>query len=333
MSDRADGRAPALLVLGSPDDASLARVRDLPGWRIGIGPDAGALTTALGGTEDLARAEVLLVASRHRDALTELLPLAPRLRWVHSRSAGIDHLVSPALRAAQVVMTNGRGVFSAALAEFALAGILHFLRGVPRMQRAQLARRWEPFEPEPLGGKTLGLVGYGDIGQAVARRARAFDMEVLAVRRSLASASDGLAVRFLRGADGLREMMRASDAIVVVAALTPETQGLVSASLIGAMRPQAVLVNVARGEIVDETALTAALAAHRLRGAALDVFAEEPLPAGHALWGLDNVLLSPHCADNVPGWLDAAVQVFLDNLERFRRGEPLLNRVDPARGY
>jgi phosphoglycerate dehydrogenase-like enzyme len=201
------------------------------------------------------------------------------------------------------------------------------------MQRAKDARRWEPYEPEALRGKTLGLVGYGDIGQAVAQRARAFDMSVLAVRRRTAVEDDGRGVRFLQGPGALLELMRASDAVVVVAALTSETRGLVSAEAIAALRPQAVLVNVARGPVVDEPALVEALRARRLRGAVLDVFSEEPLPPEHPLWALDNVLLSPHCADNVPGWLDSAVAVFLENLDRFRRGEPLRNRVDPARGY
>ena len=322
-----------LLVLGSPKDASLSPLRDLADVRVGLGPDAAAIAESLGGSAALEEAEVLLVASRRRDALAELLPHAPRLAWVHSRSAGIDHVMSPALSETKAIMTNGRGVFSPALAEFAMAGILHFLKDVPRMQRAKEARKWEPYEPEALRGKTLGLVGYGDIGQAVARRARAFDMTVLAVRKRVVTDDDGLGVRFLQGPGALLELMRASDAAVVVAALTAETRGLVSAEAIAALRPRSVLVNVARGPVVDEPALVEALRAGRLRGAVLDVFAEEPLPPEHPLWGLDNLLLSPHCADNVPGWLESALTVFLDNLERFRRGEPLRNRVDPARGY
>jgi phosphoglycerate dehydrogenase-like enzyme len=320
-----------VLVLGSPEDTSLTPVRELKDIRVGLGPDAASIADSLGGTQALREAEALLVATRHREAVAELLVQAPRLRWVHSRSAGIDHLMSPALRTAPVVMTNGRGVFSAALAEFALAGILHFWKDVPYMQRAQAEGRWAPFAPLALGGKVLGLVGYGDIGQAVARRARAFDMKVVAVRRSAASTEDD--VRFLQGPRALHELMRTCDAVVVVAALTPETQGLVSREAIAAVPEHAVLVNVARGGLIDEPALVEALQARRLRGAALDVFAEEPLPPGHAFWTLDNVLLSPHCADNVPGWLEAAVAVFLDNLARFQKGEPLLNPVDPSRGY
>jgi phosphoglycerate dehydrogenase-like enzyme len=322
-----------LLVLGSPKDTSLSPVRDLKDIRVGLGPDAASIAASLGGTEALREAEALLVATRHREVVAELLAQAPNLKWVHSRSAGIDHLMSPALRDAPVVMTNGRGVFSAALAEFALAGVLHFWKDVPYMQRTQAEKRWAPFAPLALGGKTLGLVGYGDIGRAVARRARAFDMNVIAVRRSAASGEDDLGTRFLQGAGALLELMRTSDAVVVVAALTAETEGLVSAEAIAALPPHAVLVNVARGALIDEGALVEALRARRLRGAALDVFVEEPLPAGHAFWTLDNVLLSPHCADNVPGWLESAVSVFLDNLARFQRGEPLANRVDPARGY
>jgi phosphoglycerate dehydrogenase-like enzyme len=322
-----------LLVLGSPEDSSLTPVSHLKGIRVGLGADATAIAQSLGGTEALREAEALLVATRHREALADLLGQASGLRWIHARSAGIDHLMSPALHSSQALVTNGRGVFSASLAEFALAGILHFWKDVPYMQRTQAEGRWAPFAPEALGGKTLGLVGYGDIGQAVARRARAFDMKLLAVRRRAGAEDDGNGVRFLTGPGAVVELMRTSDAVVVVAALTPETQGLVSREALAVLPPHAVLVNVARGGLIDEPALVEALRARRLRGAALDVFAEEPLPPGHAFWTLDNVLLSPHCADNVPGWLDAAVAVFLENLARFRRGEPLLNRVDPARGY
>jgi phosphoglycerate dehydrogenase-like enzyme len=322
-----------LLVLGSPQDRSLHPVRELEDVRVGLGTDAAAIAESLGGFEAVQEAEVLLVARARRETLAEVLAHAPRLRWVHARSAGIDHLVSPALLAAPIVMTNGKGTFSASLAEFALAGILHFLKDIPRMQRAKAARRWEPYEPDALGGKTLGLVGYGDIGRAVAQRARAFDMTVLAVRRRATTEHDELGVRFLVGPGALEDLMRASDAVVVATALTPETRGLVSAEAIAALRPQAVLVNVARGAVLDEPALVEALRARRLRGAVLDVFSEEPLPPDHPLWALDNVLLSPHCADNVPGSLDSAMAAFLDNLARFRRGEPLRNRVDLARGY
>ena len=320
-----------VLVLGSPKDTSLAPVRELSGVRVGFGADLAGIAASLGGIEGVREAAVLLVATRQREVLAELLSEATGLRWIHARSAGIDHLMSPALHGSQALVTNGRGVFSASLAEFALGGILHFWKGVPEMVRAQGEGRWAPFAPLALGGKTLGLVGYGDIGQAVARRARAFDMQVVAVRRSTTASEDG--VRFLHGDGAVVELMRSSDGVVVVAALTPETQGLVSREAIAALPPHAVLVNVARGGLIDEPALVEALRARRLRGAALDVFVEEPLPPGHPFWTLDNVLLSPHCADNVPGWLEAAVAVFLSNLERFRRGEPLLNRVDAARGY
>jgi phosphoglycerate dehydrogenase-like enzyme len=323
-----------VLVLGSPEDHSLSRLHQLPGVRAGIGRDADAIAEALGAQGVLLEeAEVLLVAGGGKHKLADLLSRAPRLAWVHSRAAGIDHLLSPALLAAPVILTNGSGAFSDSLAEFALAGILHFAKDVPRLQRAQAAQLWEQFEPRLLKGATLGLVGYGSIGRAVARRARALDMNVIAVRRRQDGDDDGLGVRFLKGPGGLLDLMRTSDAVVVVSALTAETRGLVSREALAALQPHAVLVNVARGALVDEPALIDALREHRLRGAALDVFVEEPLPKGHPLYALDNVLLSPHCADNVPGWLEGAVDVFLDNLERFRRGQPLRNRVDPARGY
>ena len=186
---------------------------------------------------------------------------------------------------------------------------------------------------QPLAGRTLGVVGYGDIGREVARRAHALGMRVVALRRRPElSAGDPLADELL-GEDRLLELMARADDVVVATPLTPRTRGLVGRDAIAALKPTAVLVNVGRGPVVDEQALVEALAAGRIRGAALDVFETEPLPAGHPLWTLPNVLLSPHCADHVPGWVEAATRAFLDELERYRRGEPLRNVVDKTHGY
>jgi phosphoglycerate dehydrogenase-like enzyme len=258
---------------------------------------------------------------------------APGLRWIHARSAGLDRVLVPEVVASPAVVTNGRGAFSPALAEFALAALLFFAKDMRRLVAQQAARTWEPFDMERLEGRTVGIVGYGDIGRAVAARLRPLGVEILALRRRPAlSAGDSL-VKETFSRDRLVDLMARSDGVVVAAPLTPQTRRLVGREAIAAMKPSAVLVNVGRGEVVDEEALVEALEEERIRGAALDVFETEPLAPGHAFWRLPNVLVSPHCADHVPGWVDEAIRVFLRQLERFRRGEPLKDVVDKAAGY
>jgi phosphoglycerate dehydrogenase-like enzyme len=178
-----------------------------------------------------------------------------------------------------------------------------------------------------LRGATMGIVGYGDIGKACASRAQALGMRVLAVRRN----PDKTRGEF--GPDGLIDMIRQCDYVVASAPLTPETRGMIGVREIAAMKPTAVLMNVGRGPVIDETALIPALAEKRIRGAALDVFTHEPLPPEHPFFTFDNVLLSPHCADNTPTWNEEAMRFFLQNFDRFAKNEPLLNVVDKHAGY
>jgi phosphoglycerate dehydrogenase-like enzyme len=180
----------------------------------------------------------------------------------------------------------------------------------------------------------VGIVGYGDIGRAVATRVRALGMRVLGVKRHGPPArnDDPLAER-IYGPEGLIEMISRSDYVVVAAPLTPETMGLIGEPEIAAMKPDAVLINVGRGPVIEEAALVKALSEKRIKGAALDVFDTEPLPEGHPFYKLENVLLSPHCADHTPDWLDQAMRFFLAQFERFRKGEPLRNVVDKKLGY
>jgi len=174
-------------------------------------------------------------------------------------------------------------------------------------------------------------VGYGDIGRAIAERARPLGMRVLALRRS-APGTDPLADEFV-APERLPDLMARSDYVAVALPLTSETRRFVDRRAIAAMKPSAVFVNVGRGPVVDEEALIEALEAKRLRGAALDVFVNEPLPSGHPFYRMENVLLSAHCADHTRTWRDDAVRLFLDNLSRFRSGTPLRNVVDKTRGY
>jgi phosphoglycerate dehydrogenase-like enzyme len=277
--------------------------------------------------------DAIFVCSVGRKVVELALGLAPGLRWIHSRSAGVEYLMFPAVTDSPVPLTNARGVYSASLGEFVMAAVLFFAKDFPRMRRSQAARTWDPFDVDWARGKTMGIVGYGDIGRAAAERARAFGMKVLALRRNLEAAQKDPLVDEAIPLERKADLMARSDYVVVTAPLTPETRGLVGPAEIAAMKPTGVLINVGRGPIVDEAALLSALQQGRIRGAALDVFTTEPLPSEHAFYGLDNVLLSPHCADNTPGWLEGSMHFFLENLERFRSGQPLLNLVDKGRGY
>ncbi len=317
-----------VLVLAPPADSSLRVLAPAPaGVRFVIGNRLEDLEEAA------PEAEAACLVFGGRGLLEPVFARAPRLRWVHTGWAGLDGTLFPALVESPVVMTNSRGVFSAALAEFAMLGVLFFAKDLRRMLASQAAARWEPYEVEEVRERTLGILGYGDIGKAVAERARGLGLRVLAVRRD-ASASEGDSfVDEVMTADRRVEMVARCDYVVLSLPGTEQTRGLFGAAEIAALKPTAVVVNVGRGSTVDEPALVDALARGRIRGAALDVFAEEPLPAGHPFWSLGNVLVSPHTADRTATWRDEAMRLFLDNLGRFRRGERLTNVVDKRRGY
>ena len=317
---------PVFWVVAAPDDPSLLPLRALDGAAtIVVGRDAAAFAAA-------PRPDALLFATGNLAVFEAVWRAAGGgVRWGHSRFAGVEHVLFPELVASDVVVTNGRGAFARALAEFTIGALLFFTKQLRRMMDAQRAGVWEPFEPGELHGKTLGVVGYGAIGRATAELARAFGMRVVATRRSPErSADEPIEVLPMTRT---REVFERSDHVLVAAPLTPETRGLVGARELAAMKAHGVLVNVGRGPVVDEAALLEALGANRILGAALDVFDVEPLPAGHPFYRSDRVLLSPHCADRVPGWLEAATEVFVENARRFARGDALANVVDKRLGY
>ena len=318
-----------VLVLGAPTDRRLGMLDALPEETcLAIGDSAAAFRLSA------ATADVIFNWSGTRALLREVLAMAPRARWVHTRSAGLDDLLFPELAAHPAVLTNASGAFSPSLGEFVLGAILYFAKDFRRLVRNQSAGVWEQFDVPFVEGQTVGIVGYGDIGRAVAARVRAMGMRVLALKRHAAppGQADPLAER-IYGPEGLREMLAQCDYVVIAAPLTAETRGMLGAAELVAMRREAVLVNVGRGSVIDEPALVQALSRGLIKGAALDVFDCEPLPAGHAFYQLENVLLSPHCADHTPDWMERAMRFFLAQFERFRAGEPLLNVVDKKLGY
>jgi phosphoglycerate dehydrogenase-like enzyme len=282
----------------------------------------------------LAEVNILFNWSGSRELLREVFQAAPKLAWVHSRNAGLDNLLFPELVASSVPLTNGTGIFSPSLGEFALLSMLYFAKDVPRLRRQQAAGTWEQFDMLPIERRTVGIVGYGDIGREVATRARAMSMRVLALKRHppAADADPGLVDAYYV-TDQLMKMLPLCDYVVVSAPLTEETRHMVGAEAFAAMKPETVLINVGRGPVVDQAALIQALQERRIKGAGLDVFEEEPLPAGSPLYAMENVLLSPHCADHHAEWLDDAVRFFVAQYERFASGEPLKNVVKKQLGY
>jgi phosphoglycerate dehydrogenase-like enzyme len=322
-------RSDTLLVLAGPAEPELTMLAKLPQeTTIAVGDSAEAFARAA------PEANVILNWSGSGALLREVFAMCPRVEWVHSRAAGLDGQLFPELVESPVPLTNGRGVFSESLGEFALGAMLFFAKDFRRMLRNQAAGVWEPFDIVELAGATLGVIGFGDIGRAVGWRARALGMRVLAVKRH-APAGGGaeLSAEAVWPPERMLEMIPLCDYLVVATPLTPETVGLVGGREIAAMKPGGVLINLGRGPVVDEAALVRALSERQIRGAALDVFDREPLPAGHPFYSLDNLLLSPHCADHTPGWLDDAMRFFLAQYGRFHRGEPLLNVVDKRLGY
>ena len=317
-----------VVVLGNPSASHLKLLERLPDTvrLIATGDEEHALAQA-------PEADVIVCDMGKAKLLKAMLPVAAKLKWVHSVSAGVEALLFPEMLEHPATLTNGRGAYKRSLAEFVIAGAMYFAKCMPRLLADQKAHKWEQFFMEELYGTTMGIVGYGEIGRACAEKAKAFGMKVLALRRRPElSSSDPLVDRVYTHAE-LHEMLAQCDYIVAAAPNAPGTFDLLSEAEFAVMKPNAVIMNVGRGPVINEKAMVAALSSGKIRGAALDVFDVEPLLAGHPLFDLPNVLISPHSADRVTGWLEIAVEVFLDNFARFEKGEELTNVVDKKAGY
>jgi len=274
------------------------------------------------------------------DLTDDHLARAHQLRWLSSVAAGLEEIATPALLARGIAITNASGVHGPNIAEHLMAMILIFTRGFPKLFRAQLARRWErdlksrSDGPGELTGKTLLIVGLGRIGEALAVRARPFGVHVVAVKHDPGSRHDaGVGVDELLPVGALDDALERADHVCLTVPLTRATHHLMDARRLGRMRPGAFLYNVSRGAVIDQAALVEALRAGKLAGAGLDVFEEEPLPAGSPLWDLDNVILTPHVAGVTPLYYQRTAALFADNLDRFLSARPLANRFEPERGY
>jgi phosphoglycerate dehydrogenase-like enzyme len=257
----------------------------------------------------------------------------PNLKWAQLASAGVDRVLkSPEVMNRDVVLTNASGVHAIPISEHILSLMFSFARNLPQHMRSQLAGKWErQAEIIELEGSTVGLIGVGKIGEKTAQKAKALNMKVLGVRRNPDRSSPY--VDKMVGPDGLHDVLAASDWVVVTAAGTTETDGLIGEPELAVMKKSAVIINVARGSLIREDALVRALQEKRIAGAGLDVFETEPLPEDSPLWQMPNVIITPHVAGGTPNYIDRLMDIFVENLKRYQAGEPLINVVDKNLGY
>lgn len=288
-------------------------------------------TTADSLSEDLRGARGLLLWDFFSRAVSEAWGSADQLEWIHVAAAGVDSLLFDDLVDSEVVVTNAQGTFDRPIAEFVLAAVLSRAKDFPRSLRFQHQRHWEHRETQKVAGLTALVIGTGAIGREIARLLRAVGVEVFGAGRTARSGDADFGE--VIASDQLTEHVGRADVVVNAAPLTPQTTGLIDADVLAAMAPDSHLINIGRGESVDETALVAALDDGPLGFASLDVFEVEPLPQDSPLWGREDVLISAHMSGDVVGWRDALAEQFLDNARRFAAGETLRNVVDKRKGY
>ena len=329
---------PAAIAL-SPILSARYRQRDLE--RIAAAaPGSRLVSVSLEGLADgdLSDVEVLLRGPLPAAIFDRLIARCPRLKWVHSATAGVERVLTPAALQRRLAITNARGVFSVPIAEYVMLMILAVSRRLPQLLELQRERTWQPLESRELRDVTVGVVGLGSIGHCVAQLASAFGSRVVAVRRDVAGEGDepgatSADLAEVLPPERLPELMAQSDFVVLALPLTPDTESLFDGALLAHAKAGAWLINVARGRLVDERALVRALREGPLGGAVLDTFREEPLPPDSPLYSLPNVIVTPHTSWSSGGVLDRSIDLFCENLGRFARGEQLHNLVDPDVGY
>jgi phosphoglycerate dehydrogenase-like enzyme len=350
--DGPDG-VPTAIAL-SPILSARWRSRDLERIREAA-PGSRIVTVSVEGLADgpLDDVEVLLRGFLSAEAFDRVLSRAPRMRWVHSASAGVERVLTPQSLDRNLIITNARGVFSRPIAEYVMLMILAVSRRLPQLLELQRERTWQPLEGAELRDVTVGIIGLGSIGRAVGALATAFGCRVVAIRRRTEAGSgpatgqgshevhghdddrplgEVMLDRVL-GPESLPDLLADSDFVVLAAPLTPETENMIDEAALSHVKPGAWLINVARGRLVDERALLRALEGGPLGGAVLDAFREEPLPPSSPFYDLPNVIVTPHTSWSSGRVLDRSVGLFCENLRRFRDGRPLLNVVDRSVGY
>ncbi len=260
-----------------------------------------------------------------------MLTAAPALRWQHTPSAGVNHILTPTFLERDIVLTNGAGVHGIPISEFVLTFMLYHAKNLSKLQALQAEHQWvRGLVLQELMGMTLLIVGAGNIGQAIAQRASAFGVRVWGSRRHPEPLPG---FERVVGTDQWRSLLPEADYVVIATPLTPETKGLIETEALRSMRQSAYLINIARGAVVDEVALLTALKERWIAGAGLDTFCTEPLPPDSPFWSLPNVFVTPHCSAISPQLKERIVALFIDNLTRYQAELPLRNVVDKKAGY
>ncbi|TDD83959.1 D-2-hydroxyacid dehydrogenase [Actinomadura rubrisoli] len=319
-------------VPGGPPELVVLVGEDAPPGMAAVERLARVRLVREGGLADALRgAEIVFMWDFRSAALAGAWPREGGPRWVHIASAGVDRLLFPALVEGDAVVTNSRGVFDEPIAEYVLGLVLAFAKDLHGTVRSQGERRWRHRETERITGARALVVGPGPIGRAIGRRLTAAGLRVSGAGRTARAADPDLGV--VHPMERLDEALGDADYVVLAAPLTGETRGMIGAAALERMKPTARLINVGRGQLVAEDDLVAALRAGRIAGAALDVFADEPLPPSSPLWDMPNVIVSPHMAGDATGWRDELVRLFAENLDDYVHGRPLRNVVDKRLGY
>ena len=309
-----------VLVLVAPGEAPLPGLDDLP-----TTVELRTVSSESDLRRHLPQTDVLVVTDFRTDLLERCWPDEHRIRWVHATSAGVDALMFPALRDSDVLLTNARGGFDLGIAEYVLGAVLMHAKDSLGNLALQRQQRWQHRETALVARQRALVIGAGSIGSEVARLLSALDIEVIGIARTARSAEHFSRVLASEQLDGA---LPEADIVVITAPLTDATRGLINRDRLARMRSNALLVNVGRGAIVVTDDLVAALQAGQLGGAVLDVVDPEPLPEGHPLWDLPNVMLSAHMAGDFIGWRRALGEQFMANLQRWLADEPLLNIVN-----
>lgn len=258
---------------------------------------------------------------------------APRLKWIQGMLAGVDFWLDEPIVQSPIIVTNMRGLYTVPVAETALEMILLFAKHAPVFERQKLERKWQRVTPEVMRGKTIGIVGLGTIGKELARMVKVLGVRVIATRRKTRKAGRGHNVDLLLPAAHLPQLLEESDYVVLTLPATPETNKIIGEKALKAMKPTAVLINVGRGETVDDEALIKALKENKIGGAALDTFITEPLPPNSEYWELPNVFISPHISGVINYQERGATEIFCDNLKRYIEGKKLRNIINKKLGY
>lgn len=317
------------VIISEMGRGALCELEALPSTAVVLGIGA-SLQDLIDQKVPLDQVTVLLNQIPSTDNVTPVIEHMPSLRWVHSMPSGVEYLQIPQIvNNPDIMLSRSRGIFAPQLAEYVFCACLYFAKYVPRLVQQQHQRAWSPFAVKELTGASIGIVGYGDIGIEVAKRAKACGMQVHALRRDVKQLQDDSQVDVAYGNNQLNDIFAASDYIVLLLPLTETTRGIINRAVLSSSKKGQVFINIARGAVVDEEALIEALQpVGNLAGAALDVFETEPLPNESPLWNMKNVLISPHCMYRLENTLHKGVNFFVENCHRYAAGESICGLAD-----